>query len=58
MAEGPHLLLQFLRGRSELEQAKAQEPDAGAILCDNRSAVLSGRKPRQELNRSTRHIAT
>ncbi|CAD7938091.1 unnamed protein product [Amoebophrya sp. A25] len=58
MAEGPRLLLQFLRGRTELEQAKDQESDAGAILCDNRSEVLSGRKPRQELHRSTRHIAT
>ena len=56
IADGPHLLMQFLRGRTEKEQAREEE-EKGPVLCDNRSAVLSGRKNKNELTRPTRHIA-
>ena len=54
LAEGPQLLMQFLRGDVV---GNKEEVEKGPILCDNRSAVLSGRKRATELQRATRHIA-
>ena len=48
---GPRLALEFLTGKSV---------DEGPLLCDNRSAVLAGRRgpdASNELTRTTRHIA-
>ena len=52
ISEGPQLLMQFLRG-----EIRTESDEKGPVLCDNRSAVLSGRKKKSELQRATRHVA-
>ena len=56
LASGPHLVLKFVSGRTNNAEVESEGP----VLCDNRSAVLSGRKGTEgiaELKRPTRHIA-
>lgn len=57
LATGPHLLLKFLNGSAK---TVGSDLDEGPIICDNRSAVISGRKGIEgtnELTRPTRHLA-
>ena len=58
ISEGPRLVLQFLLGKPN--EVNEHDGDYGPIMCDNRSAVIAGRRgvdAVKELPRPSRHVA-